>query len=111
MTTPKKAKPGSRARVRPADGGIVWREEWNAFECLAGCEDFFHVGKAADRTPERLAVLREMLIADHTECWEFDDPKMAADARRHRKEKKRRENLKARGSGALDRQSVSWRGR
>jgi hypothetical protein len=100
----------SRKRERPADGGIVWREEWNAFECLGCCEDYFHVGKACDRTPDRLAEIKEMLVADHTECWEFDDPRMAADARKHRKEKKRRENLRARAAGALDRQAVSWRG-
>jgi hypothetical protein len=97
MAAAKKSK-----RERPEDGGIVWHEEWNAFECL-GCGDFEEVHKAANRTPARLAELKEMLIVDHTECWQFDDPKMAADARRYRKEKKRRENLAA--------QSVSWRGR
>ncbi len=93
-------------RVRPEDGGVVWRERWNAFECL-GCGEFWEVGCRCDRTPAKLAELRELLVADHTECWEFDDPRMALDARRYRKEKKRRENLKARAGGALDRQSVS----
>jgi hypothetical protein len=89
-------------RERPEDGGIVWHEEYNAFECL-GCGEFEEIRKRADRTPAKLAELREMLIADHTECWEFDDPRMARDARKYRKEKKRRENLAA--------QRVSWRGR
>ncbi len=97
-------------RERPADGGMVWREEWNAFECY-GCGEFEEIRKRADRTPEKLAELKEMLIADHTECWEFDDPQMARDARKYRKEKKRRENLRARAAGALDRQAVSWQGR
>lgn len=97
-------------RKRPEDGGIVWHERLNAFECL-GCTEFEEVRSAARRTPEALASLRELLIVDHTECWEFDDPRMAADARKYRKEKKRRENLRARASGALDRQAVSWRGR
>jgi hypothetical protein len=101
----KKAK-----RERPEDGGIVWHEAWNAFECL-GCGGFEEIRKRADRTPAKLAELKEMLIVDHTECWQFDDPKMAADARKYRKESKRRENLKARAAGALDRQAVSWRGR
>ena len=89
-------------RERPEDGGIIWHEQYNAFECL-GCGEFEEIRKRADRTPGKLAELKELLIADHTECWEFDDPKMARDARRYRKEKKRRENLAA--------QRVSWRGR
>jgi hypothetical protein len=89
-------------RERPEDGGMVWHEEFNAFGCL-GCMEFEEIHKRADRTPEKLAELKEMLIADHTECWEFDDPQMARDARKYRKEKKRRENLAA--------QRVSWQGR
>lgn len=94
--------PASQARKRPADGGIVWHDELNAFECY-GCGEFEEVRSASRRTPEKLAELKELLIVDHTECWEFDDPRMAADARKYRKEKKRRENLAA--------QRVSWRGR
>ncbi len=97
-------------RVRPEDGGIVWHEEWNAFECL-GCTEFTEIRKRADRTPDRIEELKELLVIEHTECWQFDDPKMAADARKYRSEKKRRENLRARTVGALDRQAVSWRGR
>jgi hypothetical protein len=89
-------------RERPADGGIVWHEAWDAFECL-GCMEFTEIRKRADRTPDRIEEIKELLIVEHTECWEFDDPRMAADARRYRKEKKRRENLAA--------QRVSWRGR
>jgi hypothetical protein len=89
-------------RERPADGGVVWHERLNAFECL-GCTEFEEVRSAARRTPEALAALKELLIVDHTECWEFGDPKMARDARRYRKKKKLRENLAA--------QRVSWRGR
>ncbi len=37
--------------------------------------------------------LKEMLVADHAECWEFDDPEMAKRARRFRTRKKLRENL------------------
>ena len=111
-------------RERSEDGGVVWRERWNAFECL-GCCEFEEIRKRGDRTPAKLAELRELLVADHTECWEFDDPKMARDARRYRSEKKRREllspqrhgpvaggpDLKNRAASALDRQAVSWRGR
>lgn len=97
-------------RERPADGGVVWHEELNAFQCY-GCLEFEEIHKRADRTPDRLEELKELLIIEHTECWQFDDPRMAADARKYRSEKKRRENLKARVAGALDRQSVSWRGR
>ena len=104
----KETKQGKRER--PADGGIVWHEKWNAFECL-GCTEFTEIRKRADRTPGRLAELKEMLVIEHTECWQFDDPQMARDARKYRSEKKRRQNLKARAGGALDRQSVSWRGR
>jgi hypothetical protein len=79
-------------RVRPEDGGIVWHEDLNAFECW-GCGEFEEIRKRGERTPERLAELRELLVIDHTECWEFDDPEMARNARRFRKEAKRRENL------------------
>ena len=87
-------------RERPEDGGVVWREELNAFECY-GCNGFEEVRSRARRTPEGLAVIREMLVIDHTECWQFDDPRMAADARRYRSEKKRRENLRTRATRAL----------
>lgn len=89
---------------------MVWHERLHAFHCL-GCDGWEEIRKSADRTPDRLAELGELLVIDHTECWQFDDPRMAAEARRYRKEKKRRENLKARAGVALDRQSVSWRGR
>jgi hypothetical protein len=99
-------------RERPADGGIVWRQDLNAFECLGGCEDFHQVWKRRDReNPETMALLRELLVVEHTECWKYADVEMAKRARRHRKEKTRRENLKNRAGLALDRQSVSWRGR
>jgi hypothetical protein len=89
-------------RERPADGGIVWHEEFNAFECY-GCNEFEEIHKRADRTPDRLEEMKELLIIDHTECWQFEDPKMAADARKYRSEKKRRENLAANGrNGVLD---------
>lgn len=97
-------------RMRPEDGGVRWRDDLHAFECY-GCGGFEEVRSAARRVPDVLAEIRELLVLDHTECWEFDDPKMARDARRHRKEKKRRELLKSRAGRALDRQSASWRGR
>jgi len=97
-------------REPPEDGAVVWHERFNAFECL-GCGEYTEIRDRSKRTPDRLAEMKEMLVADHIECWEFDDPKMAADARKYRSEKKRRTNLKARAGGALDRQSVSWRGR
>jgi hypothetical protein len=89
-------------RERPEDGGLIWHEKWNAFECY-GCGEYEEIRKSSDRTPERLMELLELLIIEHTECWQFDDPKMAADARRYRKDKTRRANLAA--------QKTSWRGR
>lgn len=101
---------GGAKRVRPEDGGIVWHERLNAFECY-GCGEYEEVRSASRRTPEKLAELKEFLILDHTECWQFDDAQMARDARKYRSEKKRRELLKARAGQALSRQAVSWRGR
>jgi hypothetical protein len=89
-------------RTRPEDGGMLWHHELNAFECL-GCFEFEEIHRAGDHVPDRLAELKELLIVDHTECWQFDDPEMARQARKYRKEKKRRENLAA--------QRTSWRGR
>ncbi|UWZ84634.1 hypothetical protein [Occallatibacter riparius] len=98
-------------RERPEDGGIEWHDRLNAFECL-GCGEFDEVHSARRRNDaEWMQERRELLVLDHTECWEFDDPKMARDARRYRSERKRRELLKARAGAALDRQAVSWRGR
>lgn len=83
-------------RERPEDGGIVWHEALNAFECL-GCTEWEEIRRRGDRTPEKLAELRELLIADHTECWEFNDPRMARLQRRFRKDVKRQKNLAAQG--------------
>jgi hypothetical protein len=85
----------------------VWHEKLNAFECL-GCTEFYEVRSAARRTPAALAESKEMLIADHDECWKYSDAKMAADARKYRKAKTRRANLATAGLAA---QKVSWRGR
>jgi hypothetical protein len=74
-------------RERPADGGMEWHEGFNAFYC-EGCDGWEEVRSHAAREPENLALLKELYILDHTECWEFDDPRMALDARRHRKGKK-----------------------
>jgi hypothetical protein len=84
-----------KKRERPKDGGIVWRDKWNAFECL-GCNEFEEIRDRKKRTPEKLAITKQLLVMDHTECWEFDDPEMARNARKHRSEKKRRELLKGR---------------
>jgi hypothetical protein len=89
-------------RERPEDGGIVWHERLNAFECL-GCEEMLPLRRSVWNDPERMAEMHELLIVDHTECWEYDDPRMARNARKYRKEKKRCENLAA--------QRVSWQGR
>jgi len=88
-------------RERPWDGGVTWHERLNAFECL-GCTEFTSV-KRPDRQPDRLAELKELLIIDHTECWQYSDAKMALDARKYRSEKTRRQNLAA--------QRTAWRGR
>jgi hypothetical protein len=96
-------------RTRPADGGMEWHEELHAFECH-GCFEFEEIRNTHDREPDKLAELHELLITDHTECWEFDDPEMARQARKYRKEKKRRENLAKLGPG-LASQRTSWRGR
>lgn len=102
-------------RVRPEGGGLDWIPHFNATHCL-GCDEWESVHRAVWSDPERLAAHMEALVIDHTECWEFNDPKMARDARRYRKEKKRRELLKGRVGNAFDRMSVaaqreSWRGR
>ena len=88
---------GATRRERPADGGMPWHEKWNAFECY-GCSEFEEIRNRALRTPAKLAELRELLIIEHTECWQFSDPQMAADARKFRKRKTLRENMRKRGS-------------
>ena len=93
---------GLAKRAWPAEGGMVWHERLNAFECL-GCGEFEEIHRRDDRQPGKLAELKELLEADHMECWEFDDPRMARNARRYRREGKRQENLAA--------QRVGWRGR
>lgn len=104
MSTTRAASAAGSRRQRPEEnGGIIWHREFHAFQCL-GCEGFHEVRKRREYDdPEFLASTRELLIVDHTECWEFADPRMARDARRFRKAKKLRENLAA--------QRASWRGR
>lgn len=83
---------------------MKWHEREHAFQCR-GCEEWIELRKRREyEDAEFVVYMREMLLADHAECWKFNDPKMAADARRFRKEKTRRGNLAA--------QRVSWwRGR
>lgn len=86
-------KPVIWRRPRPADGGVVWHPELNAFECL-GCVDFEPVrGRRSNENPETLARIRELLVLDHSECWEYIDPRMARLARRFRKGLKREQLL------------------
>jgi hypothetical protein len=82
---------------------MPWRDRLNAFECY-GCGEFTQLSSRRQRDdPEYRLMMWELLIVDHTECWEFDDPEMALQARKHRKRKKLLANLAA--------QNVSWRGR
>lgn len=83
-------------RARPENGGIVWHARANAFEC-EGCGELIAQGRRVWMDPERLVIVRELVVLDHTECWEFDDPRMAKLARRFRKGLKREKLLRARG--------------
>lgn len=104
MAPPAARKP---KRERPVDGGMPWHARLNAFECL-GCGEFYEVHSRRKRDDhEHMNVLREALIDDHAECWQFDDPQLARDARKYRKSKTLRENQRRR----LNAQVVSWRGR
>lgn len=85
-------------RERPENGGILWHARVNTFEC-EGCGEFIPQRRQTWMDPEALAITRELLIVDHTECWEYDDPRMAKLARRFRKEAKRQKNLAARRGG------------
>lgn len=78
---------------------MAWHARLGVFVCLA-CEEEYAVRSRAIRSnPERLMMFKEMLIIDHTECWEYDDPRMAKLQRRFRKELKRQKNLAARRVG------------
>lgn len=82
-------------RTRPEDGGIKWYPRANVFEC-EGCEELIPQHRNVWMNPERLAMTRELLILDHTECWEYNDPRMAKLARRFRKGLKRQKLLMGR---------------
>jgi hypothetical protein len=56
--------------------------------------------------PERLAELRELLVIDHTECWQYGDVEKAQQARKFRKDRKRRELLRGRADGAFNRMAA-----
>lgn len=89
-------------RERPAGGGMVWHAVIHAFFC-EGCEEWTEIRKRREYDDaEFLLRTKEMLVVDHTECWQFHDPEMARQARRWRKKKKLRENLAA--------QRTAWRG-
>jgi hypothetical protein len=76
-------------RERPADGGVEWHGHLNAFECRA-CAEFIPMRRKVWNDPEKLAEMREMLVLDHAECWLYNDAEKARQARKYRKEKKRR---------------------
>ena len=80
---------------------MPYNDRLHFFECW-GCDELIEVRRKIYVDPEKLAEYRELLILDHTECWEFDDPRMAADARKFRKAQKRRELLKGRANAVLD---------
>lgn len=84
------------ARERPENGGIVWHARANTFECK-GCGEFQPQHRGTWMNPERLAMVRELVVLDHTECWEYDDPRMAKLARKFRKRVKQQMLLAARG--------------
>jgi hypothetical protein len=80
-------------RERPDDGGMLWHAHLHAFECL-GCLEHEEVHSRTVRdNPELLRRRKELLILDHTECWEFNDAEMARRQRRYRKRQKREQNL------------------
>ncbi len=82
-------------RERPADGGMKWHASVSVFECLA-CGELHAQRRQVSTNPERLLLVRELLVLDHTECWEFDDPRMARLQRRFRKAVKRQKLLSGR---------------
>ena len=84
-------------RERPANGGMVWHARVAVFEC-EGCGELNPQRRQVATNPEQLAIVRELLVLDHTECWEFEDPRMARLQRRFRKGVKR-QKLLARGKG------------
>jgi hypothetical protein len=78
---------------------MVWHARANVFECQ-GCEELMWQRRQVWNDPERLAEVRELLVLDHTECWEYGDPRMAMLARKFRKGVKREKLLAgARGQG------------
>ncbi len=79
---------------------MVWHARMNAFEC-EGCGDLMAQRRPVWSDPEELALMRELLVLDHTECWEYDDPRMAKLARKFRKDVKRQMLL--RGAGVRER--------
>ena len=89
-------------RERPADGGIRWRGDLGAFECL-GCKELIATCRPVANNPEQLAARRELLATEHVACWDYADAWHARLARRLRRDLRRREALKARAAKALDR--------
>lgn len=81
---------------------MPWHPRLNAFECL-GCGQWMPVGRRIWTDAERLASMHELLILDHAECWRYPDAGKAAQARRWRKARLRRELIRARAARALDR--------
>lgn len=91
--------PAAANRSRPTDGGIVWHGRTNLYECL-GCGEFMPLlGRRRSENPETVARIRELMVLDHTECWEYADARMARLARRFRKEVKRQLLLQRKGQG------------
>jgi hypothetical protein len=94
-------------RERPEDGGVVWHGRLNAFECL-GCDGMLTVrSHRVWNNPERLAAFRELMVLDHAECWQYADARLAAQARRFRKERVRRQLLAAQAAKTFDKMAAT----
>lgn len=67
---------------------LVYDEYRQAFHCLC-CYDVIEIPRSTMRDPESFVLLRELAELDHCECGNYQDARLARNARRWRKEMKR----------------------
>lgn len=94
----------SDMRKRPADGGIEWHADVQAFRC-AGCGLYREVREYVASRPDLLFEYGERVQQEHAACWGYADLRTAAAAYKCRAWAVTRERRKA------AERRYHWRGR
>lgn len=80
-------------------GSIFFDERTASFGCL-GCLEHVEVRRKVMNDPEQFLSMQELVALDHSECMSYGNVQMAKNARKYRKESKRRALIAPRRTSA-----------